>query len=350
MPNSEIEKNATPNVAVSEKENATHEVSAVQAEAGDSVLVQTHKPVRFRTDTFYLSASDFPASAMDTLYLDSCVKDETFLLPTELQEQMTATGSAFDSLLTKLSDVADTTLVFDSQKNVSLKEVYRGYSGRQKPETLQGQAWFIPLLFAVFFGYGLAFALRSKSITRDVKEFFSTHHSTDQPSDQKTQYRFALTLLALVSLSMFVVSAIHFAKPGSGPSSYLAAVAGCTAVSFGYYLFKRLTSAYLSYVFFGRNALTDWVHAFNFLLGGMGILLFPIFLCFIFAPLEFQRLFFHLGVGVAIVAEILLIVFDIRRFFKYKFSILYLFLYLCTLEILPLAAMLAGYFQIIATV
>ncbi|MCQ2208378.1 MAG: DUF4271 domain-containing protein [Paludibacteraceae bacterium] len=323
----------------------------------DTVVVWRPKRIE-KVDTFYISAFDFPETVMDTTYLDSCLKEESVTAPECLlppvHVPVSAEELAYDSIFAKLTSVSDTTFVSGGLvTSVSAKDQYVGFEGIPKVECLQNQFWFAPLLFAFFFCYGLVFALRSKSVVRDTKEFFSLNRyssSSEYSNEQKTQYRFALNALAVANISVFVVLALHSYYPKLGPKSYLMAVAVCVALSAGYVIFKQLTSAYLAFVFFNSNVRREWSHAFLYLWGMLGMVLFPVNLCLSFGPVSVSQPLLYFGFGVACLTEFLIIVYDIARFFGHKFSILYLFLYLCTLEFLPLAALLFGYYNAIATV
>ena len=324
----------------------------------DTVAVWRPKRVE-KIDTFYISAFDFPTTVMDTSYLDSCLDQERVSTPDALASAVhvpvSAEELAYDSIFAKLTDVCDTTFcVANGQVTESAKEKYVGFEGIPKVECLQNQFWFAPLLFAVFFCYGLIFALRSKSVLRDTKEFFSLKHyssaSAEFSNEQKVQYRFALNVLSVVSISIFIVQAFPACFPKVGPRSYLLAVALCALLSAAYVVFKQITAAYLGYVFFNKYVRREWSHRFLYLWGALGMVLFPVSLCLSFGPVGVARTLLHVGIGAACLAEFLLVLYDIVRFFRFRFSILYLILYLCTLEFLPLAALLFGYYNAIATV
>lgn len=323
----------------------------------DTVAVWRPKRIE-KIDTFYISAYDFPATVMDTTYLDSCLAYERVAAPDQLVPPehipVSAEELAYDSIFAKLTSVSDTTIVRAEQVTVSAKDQYVGFEGIPKVECIQNQFWFAPLLFAIFFCYGLVFALRSKSVARDAKEFFSLKRhssaSAEFSNEQKVQYRFVLNVLAMVNISVFVVLALHSYMSKLGPRSYLMAVLACFALSAAYVLFKQFTAVYLAFVFFDKYVRREWSHSFLYLWGALGMVLFPVILCLSFGPVNVTQTLLYVGVGAACLAELLLIVYDIVRFFRFRFSILYLILYLCTLEFLPLAALLFGYYNAIATV
>ncbi len=359
MPEADIEIRSTDSVApvIEAASDVVFDTTHLDVASIDSIIPDFRPIRRFRVDTFNLTASDYPYSAMDTTYLDSCLSEEAITVPDDLRElphmPVSAEELAYDSMYARLTNVGDTVMVWNDKKFVSIKEQYKGFEGKALPNVLHGQFWFAPLLFAVFFCYGLVYALRSKSLSRDTKEFFTQSHvnsSSNQVGDQKTQYRFALVLLGAVCMSVFVVQAFHFTGPSTGPKSYLMASVNSLLLTLGYLGFKYLSSAYVGYVFVGTQARREWQISFRFLFGAAGIVLFPVVACMAYAPMSLTPIFYYIGIGALILAEILLVSYIIRRFFKYKFSILYLFLYLCTLEFLPLAALLFGYYKAIATV
>lgn len=340
-------------VVLPPKENEAVEVVPYPV---DTVAVWRPKRIE-KVDTFYFSAFDYPATVMDTTFLDTMLAQESVLAPEMLTPPIhvpvSAEEMAYDSIFAKITNVSDTTFVGKDLVTLTPKDQYVGFEGIPKAECLQNQFWFAPLLFAVFFCYGLVFALRSKSVVRDTKEFFSLNRhqsSSEFSTEQKKQYRFALNVLAITNISVFVVLALHSFYPTLGPRSYLVAVVACILMSAAYVIFKQLTALYLAYVFFNQHIRRKWSHTFLYLWGMLGMILFPIVLCLSFGPVAISQALFYVGIGAACLAEFLLVTYDIVRFFRYKFSILYLILYLCTLEFLPLAALLLGYYNAIATV
>lgn len=310
-----------------------------------------------KIDTCFISAFDFPPTAMDTTYLDSCLREETITAPPQLLNPphiaVSAEERAFDSLFAKLTNVADTTFYGDGRPYVSVKEAYRGFEGQELRATLEHQPWFTPFVFILFFCYGLVFAYRSKALGRDAKDFFSSRSGRatgGHPQEQKTQYRFAVNLLAVFSISLFVLQAHLQLAPHSQPRSFLATLACATGLTGLYAVFKLLSSAYMGYVFVGSEARHEWSRAFWYLFSTLGLALFPLALCATYGPAHLAAMLLKAGIAVAAVAEMMLVAFVVKRFFSGKFSILYLFLYLCTLEILPLAALLLGYRSAIATI
>lgn len=351
----------TPAVVETVTESVVPDSTFLVAETAIPVPTDTvaeWRPVRKqRVDTCYISAFDFPKSAMDTTYLDSCLREEMVSAPDVLLNPphvpVSAEELAYDSIFARLTNVSDTIFVGSNDRRVSVKEIYKGFDGISHNNTLHGQFWFLPLMFVLFFGYGMVFSMRSKSLSRDAKDFFSNHGNratSSHPGEQKTSYRFAVNMLGVLSLAMFSLQSFILVGVKHAPHSFVGAALSFIVLTLGYVVFKQLSALYMGYVFFDKGVRREWSQAFLYLFSTLGIFLFPMTLCLTYAPAYMTQWFVGAGVIAAGIAEMLLIWYDIKRFFKNKFSILYLFLYLCTLEILPLSALLAGYYSLITTI
>lgn len=104
----------------------------------------------------------------------------------------------------------------------------------------------------------------------------------------------------------------------------------------GYFLLKKMTYYILGLIFEGVSETNEYLFSMDNLNRTLGIVLFPVVALINYYPAEYPV--FMVVVGLVVVA--LFYVFLLQRgifvLLKKQFSIFYLFLYLCTLEILPL--------------
>ncbi len=103
-----------------------------------------------------------------------------------------------------------------------------------------------------------------------------------------------------------------------------------------YFLAKKLAYFALGSIFTGANATREFLFNMNNYNRGAGIVLFPVVALIAYYPAGNPMIAVFLGVLTTLVFYIMLLKRGISILLKKQFPIFYLFLYLCTLEILPL--------------
>jgi hypothetical protein len=110
----------------------------------------------------------------------------------------------------------------------------------------------------------------------------------------------------------------------------------CFGAVLAYFLLKKLAYFLLGSVFEGTNETSEYLFNMDNYNRVTGIFLFPIITLVTFYPREDPTLPMFLGGGIVLIFYILLLQRGIAILLKKQFSIFYLFLYLCSLEFLPL--------------
>ncbi|MGQ7870138.1 DUF4271 domain-containing protein [Sunxiuqinia sp. sy24] len=108
------------------------------------------------------------------------------------------------------------------------------------------------------------------------------------------------------------------------------------AVVIGYYLFKRLVYLFSGFLGESTTETTEFLYNMHLYSRILGLFLIPVSLIISFGSLQNPRLVVFVGVFVCVVFYFLLLFRGAKILITKHFSIFYLILYLCTLEILPL--------------
>ena len=103
-----------------------------------------------------------------------------------------------------------------------------------------------------------------------------------------------------------------------------------------YFLAKKLAYKALGSIFIGASDTSEFLFNMDNFNRGAGIILFPIVALITYYPSENPMIAVFLGVFTTSVFYVMLLKRGISILLKKQFPIFYLFLYLCTLEILPL--------------
>lgn len=127
------------------------------------------------------------------------------------------------------------------------------------------------------------------------------------------------------------------------PALYFRCAAVCTLLCAALYQIQRAGYAVTAYTFAPHPA-TDrrsWLRAFAATQSMLGVALLVPALGALFYPMRAMALLWT-AAALYITARILFIIKGFRIFYENGFSVFYFFLYLCTLEILPLVALAAA--------
>jgi hypothetical protein len=147
---------------------------------------------------------------------------------------------------------------------------------------------------------------------------------------------FPLFLIYLISLLLLIHQAAEIASPGSGEGIGSLLIYGPFLGGYVVYSLLKILVIWLISVTF-KNTDTAKEYIQNILIYNLmlGILMLPILLLIIYT---YHALFLYIAGGLALIIILLRFIRGIAiGLSDAKFSLLHLFLYLCTLEILPLA-------------
>ncbi len=152
-------------------------------------------------------------------------------------------------------------------------------------------------------------------------------------SDNGTEVQNNLMLAGIWAISIGLLTFPLFSETADAtPYGTIFAIAG---IMVAYVLAKILTYAIVNWTFFEGDAGVKWVSAYCFLISLSSILLFPLALVKIF--LQPGETFLHIGLLIVLVLYKILLFCKLCINFKYKkYGFLLIFLYFCTLELLPI--------------
>lgn len=314
----------------------------------------TFRADTFQTDTFIFLSKELPEYLMRPNYMDSCRLSEILSAPIAFRpiekDTTNRIESEWNELKSQLVDVRRTDPVVvprhKEKEHISLKTKYAGYDGNAISERIQDTYWFTPLLFVAFFLCGLSLTLQSKSIEQDRKEFFSVGKRYNS-NDNKSSYSTCLLGLWAICTSIFGIF-LWENKFGYAISSYETAIVYCTLANLAYIIGKKSIAAYFGYVFVGKGATQLWNKGFNYTTSMAAIVLLAVNLCLSFGPTQIMANSLTVGLAVLAISEIAFLLYLLTHFLINKLSFVYLFLYLCTFEILPAIALYLGYSYLIS--
>ncbi len=102
------------------------------------------------------------------------------------------------------------------------------------------------------------------------------------------------------------------------------------------HLYRVLSSKFIEWLFSLRNICSIWFDSYAWVHYIMGVVFFPLAIFITYRPIELSIFTIYIAVVIFIFSELLLIYRLFILFCKDLWSLFYLFLYLCTIEIMPL--------------
>lgn len=218
--------------------------------------------------------------------------------------------------------------------------------GTDLGNSIQGQYWFFPLLLLAFVIYSCIVSTHYKEIIRRFKAvFFGTRQgSIYDLASEKAVFLISLNLLSLCTLPIFTYFARHILGIQMH-SAYHTLLLQFAAVFAVFFLFKSLVSRFLCYVFFDQNIFSKVRSAQTLLLSLTSISIFVVDLLLAYSSIP--RYALNAGMVIIVVALLFYLYKFVSLFFNGFGSLFYMFLYLCTLEILPLAILIVAQLSIV---
>ncbi len=109
----------------------------------------------------------------------------------------------------------------------------------------------------------------------------------------------------------------------------------CFCILFGFIFYRILITKIISFIFLKEGLFSEFIHHFYVYNKLLGLVLLPFLLLIPYSNESLQQIFVYLSFAIITSLYILRIFRIITFIFKKEVLLFYLFLYLCTLEILP---------------
>lgn len=217
-----------------------------------------------------------------------------------------------------------------------------GTAGDPVPYSIARDNVITILLLGCFVLATVGFAQSRRFIMRQAKEFFRVQHGevtaiTETSSEFRFQFFLALQTCLLTGLVYFFYVQIYVADLFVIDQYAVIGMFGLMVLA--YVVAKALAYWVSGWVFFDRKSTESWMKSFLFILSIEGLCMFPLVM--------FQAYFGVSAKMTLICTSIVVILFRVLTFYKTYIiffrrnkSYLQNFLYFCTMEIIPIAALL----------
>ena len=221
--------------------------------------------------------------------------------------------------------------------------------GELTPYLLSDDEWITGILIGCFVITACILSQGKILLLQSLRKLFSTHEIGHLFHKQPAIDSYFLTLLTLQTCLLVSILLLKFQSDGfvistterltTSASSILLACYSLVTVL--YCIAKRYIYKFINWIFFDKAKNNLWTDAYFFILSIFGMLLLPVTLLAVYGNLPF-----HLSIIIPVFLFFLMNLIFIYKCFSIFFSQLhgsfYLFLYFCTLEILPLLVVWKG--------
>jgi hypothetical protein len=216
-----------------------------------------------------------------------------------------------------------------------------GFEGKVAPQglfsydTSSGLLLFITLIYSYLL-------FRSKAVVRgSFNSIFKKQRertSIFEPEITAPEIRFRMLVRALgvIGLSVYAYSFVASLMPGANNlMALILLICLCVGVVLLLWI-KYIIFSFLSFIFFDKKQTTPFVNAYFTIVFGLGVFLLPIVAFQTLVALSFVPWLQIMSIIACIIATLLILYKIIQIFWLDYYSIFYIILYLCTLEILPI--------------
>lgn len=200
------------------------------------------------------------------------------------------------------------------------------------------------ILFICYAIYVWLYVKNRKRIQQIIKAFYLNRYANQlarEESSMLNRVTFFLSVLFLFSISLFITQVVDFYGwefQEIDQSLFLLIIAGAIV---SIYLVKIATIQFMGFIFKTTKEAVEYTQTLLFFINALGLFLLPIVICIAFAQQIEVSVFINIGMG-------LIGLFMLTRLVRgiiigvnsNHVSNVYLFLYLCTLEILPILILL----------
>ena len=228
----------------------------------------------------------------------------------------------------------------------SLAQLPSGMAGITHPSSPATEIWTFAVLILLFLFFILAIRNSEGEFTQNIKNFFRKKEAVNliqTPNVNIFQFQIFITLFSIGTFSLFIDEWISDTASVFSFKPYLYFLLATAA----YYLVKHLLFEILGNTFFDKTITKSYKNMYFSLLSVFAVVIYLVTILFTYGPNSWKNTLVIFSICIAAIMIILLIIKIFQIFYTKFIGLLYIFLYLCTLEIIPLVLLFRAYKLII---
>lgn len=208
-----------------------------------------------------------------------------------------------------------------------------------RAESLANSTWVGVLIIFMIVALLIAVAKHRKQYTELLRNILKSKERVVNYDDEQTSFwaNLLLWIVVVLSYSLFALSLLANYQQATPPTYYFFIIIGTIAL---YLLLKYFIIWAFGFTFKAKMQTSTYTTNYFVIISTLGLALLPISTTLIYATASLG-LTAIISASILIIAALILITLKlIQIFFKKIDSLLYIFLYLCTLEIVPILMMI----------
>ncbi len=214
-----------------------------------------------------------------------------------------------------------------------------GMAGDPVPYQLRTDVFVTATLLLSFFVVMYIFARSIHVVGTQLKNFFYNRDRKEiftLKSDSEMKNQAFIVLLASFLLTILAFKCTEIALPDVFAQVSPYKLLGLDMfILLSYYFLKYIAYSVCNWTFFQSQKRSQWMNAYNLIILCKAMCFFPLVLLVVYFDLPVMTAI-YVFLAILVVSEIMVIFKAKQIFFVYKFGLLHLFLYFCTLEMAPL--------------
>ena len=219
-----------------------------------------------------------------------------------------------------------------------------GVAGDPLPYTIRNDSTITSLLLLCFAISLIAFSMCRNFMLQQLKSFFYTRKAEQMANETSTEIKFQFFYLAQTCLLMALLYFIHTQRTVADTfvlSDEYLLIGIFFLVFLGYFIFKYTANTIVNLAFFNDKRNIHYFQSLLFIHSLEGLFLFPAVMIGLFFDVDYHSIVIYCLITVILV-KILTFYKCFIIFFRQNRVFLQIILYFCTLEIVPLFALLGG--------
>lgn len=245
------------------------------------------------------------------------------------------------ALLDSLSK-ADSIAKIDSAK-IIVAVPPSGLEGILLPSLPNTESWTFIVLIILFVMAVFGIIQSGSLFYERIRIFFGKQDRADSYSNSgisnSVAYQLFLCIFSIGVISLFVFESF-FMYTGNFKFIVFIKVLGITSC---FFFLKYLLTELLGLVFFDNKAIRQYKDIYFNLVSFISLCLFPVLILYTYESITWRPALEVISISIIVIFSILLIIKLIQNYYTKSLAGFYIFLYLCTLEILPVLLLIRAY-------
>lgn len=218
-----------------------------------------------------------------------------------------------------------------------------GFVGTPLPDTLNANPIITTSLLILFLLFGYVLSFGRKMILETTKDFFYLKERSSifiDSTSNVSQLKISYIIIFVGSIGLFLFSLYFHDDRTSSLQEKLIYLAIFSGIALGFLILKFLIFSALGRVFFDQNTSNIFFKGYFTIIFGLGLAIYPVVIGLIYTPETFFTTFLYIGLLLMFISFILILYKIFQIFLVDFYSLFYIILYLCALEILPVLLVL----------